>query len=147
MNEHTQEYLRAEARLDAIGFALVARLEGGMRDFPHDISERLKVARLRAVERRKLTVRQMAPAVVRSGTTAALTSGDDDGGVWRRWVAVVPLLALAAGLLAISIVQSDNRVNELAEIDAALLTDDLPPAAYADPGFVQFVKWSRDHGQ
>ena len=30
----------------------------------------------------------------------------------------------------------------MAEVDAALLTDDLPPAAYADPGFVQFLKTS-----
>ena len=30
--------------------------------------------------------------------------------------------------------------HELAEVDAALLTDALPPAAYADPGFLQFLK-------
>ena len=29
-----------------------------------------------------------------------------------------------------------------AEVDAALLTDDLPPAAYADPGFAQYLKSS-----
>jgi hypothetical protein len=34
----------------------------------------------------------------------------------------------------------DNRANELAEVDSALLIDDLPPAAYADPGFLQFLK-------
>jgi hypothetical protein len=34
----------------------------------------------------------------------------------------------------------DDRANELAEIDSALLIDDLPPAAYADPGFLQFLK-------
>jgi hypothetical protein len=28
----------------------------------------------------------------------------------------------------------------LAEVDSALLIDDLPPAAYADPGFLQFLK-------
>ena len=27
-----------------------------------------------------------------------------------------------------------------AELDAALLTDDLPPAAYSDPGFLQYLK-------
>jgi hypothetical protein len=32
----------------------------------------------------------------------------------------------------------------VAEFDQALLTDDLPPAAYADPGFVQFLKSSRE---
>ena len=147
MNEHTQAYLRVEARLDVIGFSLAARLEAGMREFPHDISERLRVARSQAVARRKLPARQMAPAAVRSGSAVALTSGDEGSGIWRRFLAALPLLALAAGLFAINIVQGDNRVNELAEIDAALLTDDLPPSAYADPGFVQFIKWSREHGQ
>ena len=32
---------------------------------------------------------------------------------------------------------------EVAEVDAALLTDDLPPAAFSDPGFVQFLKTTR----
>lgn len=76
-----------------------------------------------------------------------MTAGDEEGGFWHRWAAALPLLALATGLFVINLVQNDNRVNELAEIDAALLTDDLPPAAYADPGFAQFVKWSRDHAQ
>ena len=46
------------------------------------------------------------------------------------------------GLIAINVIQDDNRASELAEIDAALLTDDLPPSAYADPGFSQFLKIS-----
>jgi len=31
-------------------------------------------------------------------------------------------------------------VTELAEVDVALLTDVLPPAAFADPGFIEFLK-------
>jgi hypothetical protein len=50
------------------------------------------------------------------------------------------LLALVLGLIAINTIQNDDNANELAEIDAALLTDDLPPAAYTDPGFAQFLK-------
>ena len=30
--------------------------------------------------------------------------------------------------------------DEVAEVDAAILTDDLPPSAYTDPGFAQFLK-------
>jgi hypothetical protein len=45
-----------------------------------------------------------------------------------------------AGLIVITTLQEDNRTDELAEVDAALLTDDLPPAAYTDPGFAQFLK-------
>ncbi len=53
--------------------------------------------------------------------------------------AAAPLLALVLGLVAINVIQNDKRANEIAEIDAALLTDDEPPAAYADPGFTQFL--------
>jgi hypothetical protein len=49
-------------------------------------------------------------------------------------------VALVAGLLVISVVQDDDRASELADVDSALLADDLPPAAYADPGFAQFLK-------
>jgi hypothetical protein len=41
-------------------------------------------------------------------------------------------------------VQKEDRANELAEVDTALLTDDLPPSAYADPGFVQFLRAGSD---
>ena len=33
-------------------------------------------------------------------------------------------------------------MSDLAEIDTALLVDDLPPAAYSDPGFIQFLRQS-----
>src|SRR5262249_51903428 len=64
------------------------------------------------------------------------------GGWWTRIGSVVPLVALVAGLMAISMMQEDIRADELAAIDSALLTDDLPPAAYTDPGFAQFLKTS-----
>jgi hypothetical protein len=76
-----------------------------------------------------------APALVSNGGTAAL-----GGGWWTRIGSVIPLIALVAGLIVITTLQEDNRANELAEVDAALLTDDLPPAAYTDPGFAQFLK-------
>jgi hypothetical protein len=47
---------------------------------------------------------------------------------------------LVAGLALIQNIMDDDRANELAEVDSALLIDDLPPSAYADPGFLQFLK-------
>ena len=38
--------------------------------------------------------------------------------------------------------QDEATAAEIAAVDAALLTDDLPPAAYTDPGFVQYLKAS-----
>ena len=54
----------------------------------------------------------------------------------------VPLLALLAGLVFINASQDERQATELAEVDAALLADDLPLSAYADPGFVQYLRVS-----
>ena len=121
---------------DQFGQRLAARLSAGNRELPHDISERLRVARAQAVAARKQAPQlRTEPVVVQSGHT--LTMG---GGWWTRIGSVVPLIALVAGLITISVMQDDDRASELAEVDSALLTGDLPPAAYTDPGFAQFLK-------
>ena len=61
-------------------------------------------------------------------------------GFWGRAGSAFLLAALAAGLITINIVQNDDRAVDVADLDAALLTDDLPPQAYTDPGFLQFLK-------
>lgn len=87
---------------------------------------------------------ETSASVVNSGGSAALTWGSDDGlSWWARIGSVVPLIALVVGLLAINSIQNDKRAQEVAEVDVALLTDELPPAAFADPGFVQFLKATR----
>ena len=91
-------------------------------------------------------VRQTA-AVASSAGASTLVLGGGNGrrsgfSWWQPMASALPLIALVAGLVAINIIQDDDRTSELAEVDAALLTDDLPPDAYADPGFVQFLKTS-----
>jgi hypothetical protein len=54
------------------------------------------------------------------------------------WVA--PLVVLVFGLIGIAQWQEDSRINDIAEVDAALLSDDVPPDAYADSGFMGFLK-------
>jgi hypothetical protein len=44
------------------------------------------------------------------------------------------------GLASIHIFQNELRTDELASLDTELLIDDLPPAAYTDPGFLVFLK-------
>lgn len=129
---------------DHFGGRVAARLSAGVAELPHDITERLRVARVQAVARRKVSGLQAAPAVVSaSGGQAVLGFGDEGLSLWSRIGSALPLIVLAAGLIAIHTIQNDRRAAELAEVDAALLTDDLPPAAYADPGFVQFLKSER----
>ncbi len=130
---------QAENPHDRFGMQVAARLNEAASDLPYDISERLRAARVQAMAKRKLVART-ASSVVASGGSAALTMGDEQPGFWGRMAAVLPLVALVAGLVAINVVQNEDRAKELAEVDAALLTDDLPPSAYADPGFVQFLR-------
>ncbi len=133
---------RADILQERFGLKTASYLSAGAAGLPHDISERLRVARLQAVAQRKIVRLEPAVQVVGYGGSAALGWG---GGVswWARVGSVLPLIALVVGILTINSIQNDNRAQEVAEVDAALLTDELPPAAFADPGFVQFLKTSR----
>ena len=126
------------------GLRVAARLSAGTEGLPHDIGERLRVAREQAVARRKqpaAVLRQRAAmAASRNGNTATLSFGDDGLGFWGRLTSAALVLVMAAGLIAINVIQDDDRTMEVADLDAALLTDDLPPEAYADPGFLQYLK-------
>jgi hypothetical protein len=129
---------------DRFGLRLAARLSESAQALPHDISERLRAARVQALDKHKAVKAVTASAIQSNGGAATLSLGDDEVSPWRRLASIVPLLALIAGLVCIHILDNDNRAKELAEIDAAILTDDLPPAAYTDPGFAQFLRIRND---
>lgn len=136
-NSHIHQ---VEILQDRYGLKVAARLSTGAADLPHAVSERLRVARLQAMAKRKVSKLAGAASVLSSGGSLILGAGDEDLTWWGRFVSVLPLIALAFGLVAINAYQNDNSAKELAAIDAALLVDDLPPAAYTDPGFAQFIK-------
>ncbi|MES2187713.1 MAG: DUF3619 family protein [Pseudomonadota bacterium] len=143
-NSHT---ITVDQLQDEFGERVAARLSAGAQALPQDVSERLRSMRLQAVARRKVAnVRARTAAALFGYGSATVSVGSGAGGgnsgpgFWGRLASALPLAALVGGLVAIHVVQSDNRVSELAEVDAALLTDDLPPAAFTDPGFAQFLK-------
>lgn len=136
---NSQQY-QAEVLQDRYGLKLAGRLSAGTADLPHDISERLRVSRSQALAKRKLRRPVLAASVLSSGGAGVLSPGDDGITWWHRIGAALPLLVLAVGLVAINAIQNDRFAKEVAAVDAALLVDDLPPAAYADPGFVQYIK-------
>lgn len=136
-----------ELNQERFGLKVAALLSAASTELPHDISERLRAARVQALARRKVVALHAAGAVLGSSGAASLSMGDDDF-KWWNWVgSALPMIALLVGLVTISIVQRDNRAVELAEVDVALLTDDLPPSAYTDPGFTQFLKSLHDDAQ
>lgn len=134
---------------ESFGRLIAAKLSHGSANLPHDISERLRVARQQAVAQRKrtqlVTVHKPASSVYGSGGSASMSFDDEGLNLWSRIASFLPLIALLVGLISISMIQNDLRAKELAEVDTALLIDDLPPAAYADAGFAQFLKLHADY--
>jgi hypothetical protein len=132
---------RADILADRFGFKVAGRLAAEQNELPYDISERLRAARERAIAKRKASVVTTAESTVQMGSVAALTWGKSEGlSFWNGLASVLPVVALVLGLMAIKTVQDDTRVSELAAVDMALLTDELPPQAFTDPGFAQFLK-------
>lgn len=140
MTNHS--HIRTFSAQDPFGMRVAARLDTASLELSHDISERLRAARARAVAARMLPqarLRTSSDVAVQNGV-GLLHFGDEGLNIWSRLASLFPLLALVAGLALIQNIMDDDRANELAEVDSALLTDDLPPSAYADPGFLQFLK-------
>lgn len=59
---------------------------------------------------------------------------------WRIAAIVFPVAALVAGMIAFSELAAERGAAEVAELEAAVLADDVPIAAYADRGFGVFLK-------
>ena len=75
---------------------------------------------------------------VLAGSARNWTSGSSGTCGTLGWIA--PLVVLVFGLIGIAQWQDDSRIIDIAEVDAALLSDDVPPDAYADSGFMAFLK-------
>ncbi|MDB5752568.1 MAG: hypothetical protein JWP65_2989 [Ramlibacter sp.] len=143
MTTTTTNPQRASSHADQFGRAVASRLAASTDDLPYEVRERLRAARVQALQLRKqAAATHTVPAILANGSSATATAGEESFSLWTRIGSVLPLLALLAGLVLLHSAQADHRANEIAEVDAAILTDDLPPAAYADPGFLQFLKQS-----
>jgi hypothetical protein len=97
------------------------------------IAERLAAARRAALERQRL---EPAPAL----RWVDNVLGRVEGWGGRSLRILVPLALLIAGAVAIYAWQQNQRLAELEEIDAQLLSDELPIDAYLDRGFQSWLK-------
>jgi hypothetical protein len=94
--------------------------------------------RLRAARERALAVQraEREPALAWADNVLGRLGGI--GGLSLRLL--LPATVVAIGLAAIYAWQQDQRLAEIEEIDAQLLTDDLPIDAYLDRGFEAWLK-------
>jgi hypothetical protein len=53
---------------------------------------------------------------------------------------ILAVLALLVGAMGAQLWQNVQQATELAEIDSALLSDEVPPGAYTDQGFIEWLE-------
>ncbi|CAM3702335.1 DUF3619 family protein [Polynucleobacter arcticus] len=136
MNRKNEDLL-SPSEADQFGQATAALLRQESQFLPAGIKDRLYAARLTALSLQKpekVRIQQPVLANVAGNWSLGSRSFWDNVG----WIA--PLMVLVFGLIGIAQWQQDSRINDIAELDVALLTDDVPPDAYADSGFMGFLK-------
>ena len=126
-----------QTQADQFGQASAALLRQGAQGIPQSVKDRLYAARMKAIAHKKPEKIRIQKQVL-AGTARNWTSGPN--GIWDTVGWIAPLVVLVFGLIGIAQWQDDSRINDIAEVDAALLSDDVPPDAYADSGFLAFLK-------
>lgn len=114
-----------------VALRICQQLDVGTEDLSDHVMERLAVAR--------------AAALAAVGQTRRHARGSSSPpSLWFRFAAtVLPLLLLVAGAFVVGNIEQEQSVAELAEVDSALLTDDVPLVAYADHGFGVYINNTR----
>lgn len=130
---------------DDLNFAYKVRhaLNEQLDNLPRATTDRLAAARALALARKKpesgilVAGRQLAGPAGRFFSTPLL----------GRLSVAVPLLVLVAGLSGLYQVQHQQRIAEVAELEAEVLTDELPLNAYLDDGFKAYLAQRAQRGQ
>ena len=137
-------------------FALKIRraLDENIAAIPAASLERMATGRRVAIARKKPERVAFAAPVLTPAFAGAL--GESNGqtnesaperraarGRFSRLALAWPLLALVIGLAGIAYWEDQQRTAELADIDAAMLSDNLPLDAYLDHGFNAYL--TRNH--
>ena len=124
-----------------LNFAYKVRhaLNEATENLPASTAQNLASARKIALSRRKkgYSLRLLVPQGMLAGQAGGFF------GAPLSWLArmglVLPLILVAAGLTGIYQYEQQRHINETAEIDAAVLADELPLSAYADHGFNAYL--------
>ena len=104
---------------------------------PSSTTDRLAKARSKALEVKRANATPLAiPFTVLAGGFGNFVQRSS----WLNRVGlVIPVIALVAGLSGMYHSEQQQRLNETADIDAAVLADELPLNAYLDHGFNAYL--------
>lgn len=131
---------------EEINFAYRVRhaLNEKLDDLPASTTDRLAAARQAALSRKKahVEVRVTQTATATAGGRGGLLS--DPFGWMSRFSVALPLLLVVGGMIGVYQYEQQQSIAELAELDAAVLSDELPLSAYLDHGFNAYLE-TREH--
>ena len=152
MNQTTTPHNSLSAR-KALEERFAARLASALTEYqasemPADIEARLRFAHDRAMVAARLAQAQRAPTSAVLGTPGGAAvlgaaGGPSDLPWWLRLGSLLPFAVLLGGLLLIDNHYVRTQIDAAVEVDAAILVDALPPEAYRDQGFVEYLKSAR----
>jgi hypothetical protein len=113
--------------VDQIGKIVARSLDKELTHLSPKISQRLENARVLALSQRKIG----SPAVAKPSFQFSFIPS-------LRLIS--PIFIVLALVFVIAQWQQNARISDIADIDTAILTDSVPPDAYADDGFRLFMK-------
>ncbi|QRM19121.1 DUF3619 family protein [Dechloromonas sp. TW-R-39-2] len=109
-------------------------LNHGAKDIPPAAARRLEAARHIALSKQKQPVAQLSLA---GSGTSTLKNGGHNAPYLKQ---ILAILALLLGMWISFYWHSVQYITELEEVDSALLSDDLPPEAFMDNDFFEWLK-------
>lgn len=129
------------------GYKVRRALDEKVSTLPESTIARLSTARKLAISRKKpeTALHVLAQQGRLVGTSGTLGNPFNKSFGWLVRVGIaIPLIVLVVGSFGIYEYENERRINELAELDAAVLSDELPLTAYLDHGFDVFLN---KHGE
>lgn len=134
--EFNPTHYNAFSQESRVAARLARVLEPTTRSLPAGVEERLRVAREQALAK----ARPESHGLLAGMPAGAAGLRWVASGWWNRMAVVLPIIGLAVGLVAIQQHHRQAQIATAVEIDAALLVDAAPLAAYRDAGFVEYLK-------
>lgn len=128
-----------EAKELDFAYKIRRALDQNIANLPDHAVSRLAAARSIALSRKKKDAPLPVPV-----TQTAMAGHDTDGShapfPWLRRIGmVIPVIVLIGGLVGIHEFEQQQRIADTADIDTAILADELPPEAYLDHGFNAYL--------
>lgn len=131
---------RGREGAEALFVARVRRaLDASAGALPQATLARLALARKAALRAQVVPDLRLAPVTEWAGAGPSPGSSGRLG-FGRASLVGSAILLVAACLAGLYQFEQERRIEELADVDSAVLNDDLPISAYADHGFNAFIK-------